>query len=199
MATIGTAQLQQQLQQVRDATAKYLPTGNDLMLEGQSVKVSDILSALDATLGSLAQVTEARAALQQALDARTQKTAATARLLGQLKAYLRATCGKASPQLGSFGFTLKPRTPLTSEQRALRAAKARLTRKARGTLGPKQKLEITADGRPGLLLVDASGTPIPGVLTGPTAPGLPLPPIATAPPTAASGALPPLARHSPTT
>jgi hypothetical protein len=67
---------------------------------------------------------------------------------------------------------------LTSEQMALKAAKAKLTRTARGTKGSKQKLAVTAQGQPGLVLVSATGEPMPGVLSGPSAPGIPVAPAA---------------------
>ena len=51
-----------------------------------------------------------------------------------------------------------------------KAAKAKLTRNVRGTKGSKQKLGVTVQGQPGLVLVAADGTPMPGVLKGPTAP-----------------------------
>jgi len=176
MATTGTATVQQRLQQVRDATAKYLPATTDLLLGGQSVKVSDFLTGLDSALASLALVNEAKTGLVQARGDRKQKIAGAREQVAQLKTYLLATWGKGNPQLASFGFAPKPRTPLSSEQQALKTANATLTRKARGTKGSKQKLEVTTQGKPGLVLVDADGTPMPGVLKGPTAPGLPAEP-----------------------
>jgi hypothetical protein len=167
----GIAMQQQKLQQVRDAAAKYLPATAELQLAGQSVKVPDLLSVLDAALASYAPATAARSALKQAQTDRTQKVASAHQEVAQLKAYLLATWGKGNPQLAPFGFEPRARTPLTSEQLALKTAKAKLTRTARGTKGSKQKLAVTAQGRPGLVLVSASGTPMPGVLKGPTAPG----------------------------
>ena len=168
--TNGTAK--QQLQMVRDATAKYLPATTELQLGGQSVKVQDLLTSLDGALATFAAADAAQAALKQTQSDRTQKLAAARALVGQLKAYLVVTWGKGNPQLGSFGFNGKARKPLTSEQKTLMKAKAALTRKARGTMSAKQKLGITVQGTPGLVLVAADGTPMPGVLKGPSAPAL---------------------------
>jgi hypothetical protein len=170
--TNGNAMRQQRLQMVRDAVAKNLPATTELQLGGQSVKVSDLLTSLDSALATFAPVDSAKSALKQTQSDRTQKVASAQDLVGQLKAYLVATWGKGSPQLAPFGFTPKGRKPLTSEQQALKAAKAKLTRKARGTKGSKQKLGITAQGSPGLVLMAADGTPMPGVLKGPSAPAL---------------------------
>ena len=185
--TNGTAMQQQRLQMVRDATAKVLPATTELQLGGQSVKVSDLLTSLDGALATFAPVDAAKATLKQTQSDRTQKVAAAHEQVAQLKAYLVATWGKGSPQLAPFGFTPKARTPLTSEQKALKAAKATLTRTARGTTSAKQKLGITVQGKPGLVLMAADGTPMPGVLKGPSAPAL-TPATTTTP--AASGSPP---------
>ncbi len=65
--------------------------------------------------------------------------------LAVLKAALANALGPQSPQLAQFG--LKPRKtprPLTSQQLAVKAAKAKATRKLRGTTGPAQKASIKA-------------------------------------------------------
>jgi len=53
--------------------------------------------------------------------------------------------GAGSPQLVKFGLNpKKTRAPLTTEQLAVRTAKARATRSLRGTKGPVQKAAIKA-------------------------------------------------------
>ena len=183
----GNAMQQQRLQMVRDATAKVLPATTVLQLDGQSVKVSDFLTSLDSALATFAATNAAKAALKQTQTDRTQKVATVEAQVGDLKTYLVSLWGKGSPQLAAFGFTPKARTPLTSEQKALRAAKAKLTRNVRGTKGSKQKLGVTVQGQPGLVLMAADGTPMPGVLKGPSAPAL-TPATTTTP--AASGSPP---------
>lgn len=168
--TNGTAMQQQRLQTVRDAVAKDLPATTVLQLGGQSVKVSDFLTSLDSALATFAATNAAKAALKQSQSDRTQKVASVEAQVGYLKTYLVSLWGKGSPQLATFGFTPKARKPLSGEQTALKAAKAQLTRKIRGTLGSKQKLGVTVQGQPGLVLMAADGTLVPGVLKGPSAP-----------------------------
>ncbi len=168
--TNGNAMQQQRLQMVRDATAKVLPATSALQLNGQSVTVSDFLSSLDSALATFAATNAAKAALKQTQSDRTQKVASVEAQVGYLKTYLVSLWGEGSPQLAPFGFTPKARTPLTSEQKALKTAKAKLTRNVRGTKGSKQKLGVTVQGQPGLVLMAADGTPMLGVLKGPTAP-----------------------------
>jgi hypothetical protein len=170
--TNGNAMQQQKLQTVRNATAAALPATSVLNLDGQSVKISDLLTILDSALATFPALDAAKAGLKQAQSDRTQKVASAEALVGFLKTYLVLNWGKGSPQLAPFGFTPKARTPLTSEQMTLKAAKAKLTRTVRGTKSSKQKLGVTVQGQPGLVLVDATGTPMPGVLKGPTAPGV---------------------------
>jgi hypothetical protein len=63
-------------------------------------------------------------------------------LIRELKNLVIATFGSNSPKLADFGFKATVRTPLTPAQKVERAAKALATRKARGTLGKKQKEAI---------------------------------------------------------
>jgi hypothetical protein len=170
--TKGTAMQQQRLQTVRDAAAKDLPATSVLQLNGQSVKVSDFLSSLDSALATFAATNAAKAALKQSQSDRTQKVASVEAQVGFLKTYLVSLWGEGSPQLAPFGFTPKARTPLSSEQKTLKAAKAKLTRKVRGTMSSKQKLGVTVQGQPGLVLMAADGTLVPGVLKGPSAPAV---------------------------
>jgi hypothetical protein len=159
---------QQEIKRVRDAAAKHL--SGDLHLDGATVQVADLLAELDAALAKFPAARAAQAALRQAKAQRSQAIASMRARMGDLKTYLRATLSKTDPRLAAFGFVPKVRRPLTSAEKTLKAAKAQLTRNARGTKGSKQKREITAEGQPGLLLVGADGMPMPGVLKGPTPP-----------------------------
>ena len=59
-----------------------------------------------------------------------------------LRQYVINVYGPDSPVLADFGFTVAKRTPLTPEQLVVKAEKAAATRKARGTMGKKQKAKI---------------------------------------------------------
>jgi len=75
--------------------------------------------------------------------------------------------GADNQLLAQWGFVVsKPRKPLTSEEKVLRAAKAKLTRQKRGTLGKRQKAAIKQTTTPDVL-VSADGT---SQVTVPTAP-----------------------------
>jgi hypothetical protein len=69
--------------------------------------------------------------------------------LANLKGALVGFLGHDSEDLTKFGFKpTKPKKPLTSEQKAIKAAKAKLTRQKRGTLGKKQKAAIKETANP---------------------------------------------------
>jgi hypothetical protein len=59
-----------------------------------------------------------------------------------LRNVVMASFGRKTPKLATFGFAPFKTPVLTSEQRALATAKAQATRKARRTMGPKQKAKI---------------------------------------------------------
>jgi hypothetical protein len=59
-----------------------------------------------------------------------------------LRRYVIDAFGENSPVLADFGFTPPRKTVLTPEQNVAKAKKAAATRKARGTMGKKEKLKI---------------------------------------------------------
>ncbi len=84
-----------------------------------------------------------------AKDALTAEQAAQAQVGPILRAYERlvlVTFIGATQTLADFGLAPpKARTPLTAQQLAARAAKAKATRTARGTTSKKQKLAVKGD------------------------------------------------------
>jgi len=66
-------------------------------------------------------------------------------VLADLRNHLIANFGADSSRLADFGFTAPRRGVLTPEQRAAAVAKGKATRKARKTLGKRQKAGIKGD------------------------------------------------------
>jgi hypothetical protein len=174
MSNATTKQLQK-LQQVVTAAGEYLPAKSTLTLNGQSVTLAAFLTGLNQAITAFGAVTTARAQWASALSARQPLMTAALASVSALKQYLIVTYGKNATMLVQFGFAPKKPVVLTPEKKAIAVAQGRLTRKARGTMGPKAKLNVTAAGKPGLVLVAADGTPIPGVVQGPSAPGIAAP------------------------
>lgn len=93
----------------------------------------------------IAAITAVNVAQVAAKDAVTQlrDTMTKARpVLKALRAQLVTMFEGSAQALGDFGIVVKTRTPLTTAQTAAKVAKAKATRKARGTTSKKQKLAV---------------------------------------------------------
>jgi hypothetical protein len=94
---------------------------------------------VDATNGLLAAQNAARDAMaaMRAVDAQEGP------LVQAYRRFLHATFATAAQSLADFGLEpMRVATPLTSEQKLVAVARAKATRKARGTKGRKQRLAI---------------------------------------------------------
>ena len=87
-----------------------------------------------------------------------------------LRRYVIAAFGENSPVLADFGFTPPKKAEMTPEAKVARAEKSAATRKARGTMGKKQKAKIKGT-------VPATGTtPAPSDPASPPASATPVAP-----------------------
>ena len=85
----------------------------------------------------------AHSALNQFTQGKPQYVSAAKQFLGDLKSALAGAVGADNQLLSQWGFKVKKAVkPISSEERVLRAAKAKLTREKRGTLGKRQKAAI---------------------------------------------------------
>ena len=126
-------------------TTKHFPSGSFTI--GNTAYTS---ASLVQVLQGLANAMLARNAAQSgAKDALTAEQAAQAQIGPILRAYERlvlAAFANATQTLADFGLTPpKARPPLTAQQLAVRAAKAKATRAARGTTSKKKKLAVKGD------------------------------------------------------
>ena len=149
-------------------TQKHFPTGS-FTIGGTAYTSASLVQTLQ---GLADTMTALNAAQTGAKDALAAKEGAVAKVGPVVQAYQRlvlAAFANATQTLADFGIEPpKARTPLTSEQKAAVAAKAKATRVARGTTSKKQKLAITGN------VTGVTVTPI----TAPTA----APPVASAAP-----------------
>jgi hypothetical protein len=94
-------------------------------------------------------VRDAHATIRQFAQDKPELTRGAIQLLGDLKSSLAGQLGRDSQDLAKFGFTpLKRPKPLTVEEKVLRAAKAKLTRKKRRTKGSRELSEIKETAAP---------------------------------------------------
>ncbi|HTB74417.1 MAG TPA: hypothetical protein VK762_14295 [Polyangiaceae bacterium] len=133
------------VQAIIAGTTKHIPNGSFTF--GNTTYTS--ASLIQVFQGLVSAMQARNAAETGAKDALTAEQAAQAQIGPILRAYERlvlATFASATQTLADFGLTPpKARTPLTAQQLAARAAKARATRIARGTMSKKKKLTVKGD------------------------------------------------------
>jgi hypothetical protein len=134
--------LSARIQELRTGLQEYLAT-KTLVLNGKPVKCSDVVATLQQQVTLQAQTAAAHKAWQEAVAAeRAQYTTDVRALFVQIRMYVAAQYGVGSTEYRAMGFAL-PKTPqktaVTKAQAVLQSA---ATRKARNTMGRKQKLAI---------------------------------------------------------
>ncbi|MHB8417399.1 MAG: hypothetical protein ACYDCL_04950 [Myxococcales bacterium] len=150
-----------------------IPAKSTLIVKGVTMTQAQVVTALQAVITYFSAVRTAKAALLTAIGTRKAQAKAARDLYNQIRAALVAQFGKGNPELGKFGLKVgKPPKPLTSAEKALRAAKAKVTRELRGTKGSKQKAAITA-GTPTVQLGPGGVEVTPNPTDGPAPSGTP--------------------------
>ncbi|MHB8419333.1 MAG: hypothetical protein ACYDCL_14745 [Myxococcales bacterium] len=153
-------------------TQKNIVGKMTVMVAQVAMGSAQILAKLQSADKLYAAVTSARTALKTALAAWTAALPDLRTFIRQYTTALKAQFGDGNPILSEFGINpRKPPKARTSAEKVVSAAIGKQTRKAKGTLGKKQKEAVTAQGKPGLVMVSPTGVPIPGVVPGPTPPG----------------------------
>ncbi len=125
------------------------PNVPQLVVDGVSYTIADFIKKVQDLEQPFKDARAAHGVLRQfTLDKSTVgKTLVT--FLANAKIGLASVLGRDSDKLTAYGFKpFKAAKPLTSEQKTLRAAKARLTRAARHTMGKKQKAALKATDTP---------------------------------------------------
>lgn len=130
----------------------------------QIVQVFQTVVSLYAALDIVKK--QSKTALTQARQALAVELPAARQFYAGLVACLRAQFGKGNPVLSTFGIGTGAQKKPSSATKAAAAATAKLTRKARGTLGKKQKLQVkggkatvTATGPDGQVVGGSSPAP----------------------------------------
>ena len=167
------------VQAIIAGTTKHLPNGSFTL--GNTTYTSTSLVQVFQRLVSA--MLARNAAETGAKDALTAEQAARAQVDPILRAYehlVLVTFAGASQTLADFGLAPpKARTPLTAEQLAARAAKAKATRIARGTTSKKKKLGVKGN------VTGVVVTPV--TAPTPATPASPAPPVTPAPAPAQPG------------
>lgn len=181
---------QDQLRKVIAGATKNLQANATFTLAGASYTVATLSQLCQKDIAAADAATQAKAAWIASVQTERNENAAIAPVLRAFKAYIMSLYGDtqtAAETLADFGYT--PRKPRSKDvtTKAAAASKAKATRKARGTLGSKQKQAITGATAP-------AETPPPAT-TAPAAPATP----AQATPAPAAGAPATSAQAAPAT
>ena len=154
-----------------DGLNKHATLMTSILIDGVAQKTADVIATLQKLVDSSSSVETTNAAWRAAVAA--DKAAGTGQkaFVSNVRKAVRVAFGNQMNALADFGLApQKARTPLTPQQKAASAAKAKATREARHTMGAKQKASIKGD---------VTGVVVTPVTT--TAPAAPQEPAAPAP------------------
>jgi hypothetical protein len=157
-------------QQLLAGTKKHFANAGTLSFSSGSVTPAQIEASLQTLIDLRQGVDAAKAASKARINDEATQAPPLLRQLTEFQAFVRVTFAHSPDVLADFG--LQPRkapTPLTVEQKAAAAAKAKATRAARHTMGKQQKKAVKGTTPPVV-----SPSPSSPVATGPAA-GAPSP------------------------
>ena len=122
-----------------------IPTTATVVVNGKTLTQPEVLKAIDAIRALLRDERAAKTAYLERRVARLEKDEEGRQLIRALQTAARYLLGPTNPKLATFGVAprAEPRR-LTGDELVLRAEKARRTREARHTLGPRQKAALKA-------------------------------------------------------
>jgi hypothetical protein len=194
--TINANRLNRQAgdQKLADGLTKHRQALAALMIGGASHTVDDILAILQARLAAAGAAESTRATWQTAVKADRDERAKTKTFVSGLRQALLVAFTGSIDALADFGLSPRKLRVLTPEKKAAAAAKAKATRVARHTVGPKKKLAIKGTvpqtapaASPAVVTAPAPASPTaPAAAPVPAAPASPSPTAPAAVPTPAA-------------
>ncbi len=145
------SKFQTEVQNMLNGLSSNVPsTLRSMLVGGSSMTIIQVIAKFQAILDMLNSVTASKTAYQHAIATRKGELVADRTFYANVVANLKQIIGlTAQTTLSAFGI-LPPKTKAkpSSTTRAIAAAKAAATRKARGTMGKKQKAAITTTPQP---------------------------------------------------
>jgi hypothetical protein len=121
---------------------KDLQNVSSLPLASSTYTMATLEQLIQSRIDAANTVATAKANWHQAVAAYETVNTQVTEVVRGLRQYVINVYGQNSPVLADFGFTAPKRAALTPEAAVARAQKAAATRKARGTVGPKEKAKI---------------------------------------------------------
>jgi hypothetical protein len=149
MATDKNAANGRKIMTFLQATQNLISSGQSVVVAGTTTPQGQLVQKLQGMAAPYTAVDTVRDQYKQSLQVRDAQDAASSSYLAEAQKGVIALFGSTNPQLSQFGITpRKAKASLTSEQKVAAAAKSKLTRLARGTLGSRQKLSVTGTPAP---------------------------------------------------
>jgi hypothetical protein len=167
-----------QLQTLVSGILANFDSGSPLSIGGGSYTIADLVARLQERIGAAEKTKASKNQWHTDVQSERQVDAALRPLLRKVQKFVEGRYGEDSAKLAEFGFTPRKPRKVSAKTKANAAVKAGATRKARNTVGKKQRLAITAP---------------PAASPQPTPPQSATAPVASpsaSPPPAASGAHP---------
>jgi hypothetical protein len=118
---------------------KHQTTLSSFVIGGKTVQVSEVLTALQSRKNTGAAATSAGTAWHAAVAVDRNQQAASEQLVAGVRQSLHAMFAGSIDTLADFGLTPRKVPVVSPEVKVAAAAKAKATRAARHTQGPKQK------------------------------------------------------------
>ncbi len=137
--TINRTTTQARDGQVIVGIEKDLQNVSSLPLAGSTYTMAALKQLIQSRIDAANTVVNAKANWHDASTKYKALNTHVTQLVRALRQYVIDAFGASSPVLADFGFTPPKKQELTPEEKVARALKAAATRKARGTMGKKQK------------------------------------------------------------
>jgi hypothetical protein len=121
---------------------KDLQNVSSLPLASSTYTMAALEQLIQSRIDAVNTVANAKANWHDAVAAYQALNTKVTEVVRGLRQYVINAYGQNSPVLADFGFTAPKRAALTPQEAVARALKAAATRKARGTMGKKEKAKI---------------------------------------------------------
>ncbi len=145
MTTVSRTTTQGKDQDVISGIDKELQSMTTMFLGGEVYTPDTLVALVQSRIYTANAIAAARAAWEDTLAAYDVLDRKVNVVLGDLRHLVMAAFGRETPKLASFGFPIPKLPTMTTEQRAIAARKAYATRKARKTMGKKQKALVKGE------------------------------------------------------
>ncbi|HZV02636.1 MAG TPA: hypothetical protein VFF73_38370 [Planctomycetota bacterium] len=137
------------LRNIAAGISKALPPGKTMAYRQGTIDGPTLQAAVNLALKPYNDVHDDEAALHRDVATRNAGEVAAKQLVSDIEDGARVSLGETSDEFRALGFQPKKRrTDLTVEQKAAKAEKARQTRLARHTVGPKARKAIRGTTNP---------------------------------------------------